>query len=59
MRVKLHVAQRVLFPAGAVVEVEGDEAKRLVSLGFAGLVEDEAPEATEEPKKTPKRKKGE
>lgn len=55
----MRVNQRVFYPMGAIVEVEGNEAKRLVSLGFAEFVEDKAPaettetaEATEGPKTT-------
>lgn len=46
MKVRLLVDTRVVFKKGTVVEVEGDEAKRLVALGFAvNEVEKVAPKA--------------
>lgn len=53
MKVRLLVDTRVVFKKGTVVEVEGDEAKRLVSLGFAVKEVEKVAPKMEVPEETP------
>ena len=49
MKIKLRMAQRVLFDKDAILEVSEGEANRLCSLGFAKRVQ----EAVKKPVETP------
>jgi hypothetical protein len=55
MKIKLLMAQRVLFDKDAILEVSESEATRLCSLGFAEKVA--AVKKAEEPVEKPKKEK--
>lgn len=56
MKIKLRMAQRVLFDKDAILEVSEGEADRLCSLGFAEKVA-EVVKKTEAPAEKPKKRK--
>lgn len=58
MKVKMLVDNRVLFSKGSIVDAEDREAVRLLNLGFAVKVEENAEEPKKAVKKVVKKKEG-